>query len=140
MMINRGMLELMNKIPEKARLHDWWIGLIAASFGHISYISTATLKYRQHGNNVVGSKSFAAYIKQRVATLNNQKQSINACYEQGKEFLQIYQNELSEDEKAIITQFTSIADSNWLKKRYLILRYGFLKSGLIRNIGLFLII
>lgn len=139
-MVNRAMLKYLDTLPEKARLHDWWLGLIASSFGHISYISTATLKYRQHGNNVVGSTSFQTYIKDRVKSLKHQKQSIQACFEQGREFLKMYESELSEEDKKCISQFVSIADSNWLRKRYLLMRYGFLKSGLIRNIGLLIII
>ena len=139
-MVNRSMVECLKELPDAARLHDWWLGLIAASFGHISYVATSTIQYRQHGNNVVGSKSFGEYVKQRVKSLNNQKISINACINQGKEFLRIYQDELSEEEKKLISEFTLIADSNWVKKRYLLLRYGFLKSGLIRNIGLLIII
>lgn len=139
-MVNRSLVESLKQLPDAARLHDWWLGLIAASFGHISYIATATIKYRQHGNNVVGSQSFSEYVKQRIKTLDDQKKSIHACIKQGKEFLSIYQEELSEEEKKLITEFTLIEDSNWIKKRYLLIRYGFLKSGFIRNIGLLIII
>lgn len=36
-------------------LHDWWIALIAAGFGKVVYLDQATMLYRQHPGNLVGS-------------------------------------------------------------------------------------
>jgi glycosyltransferase involved in cell wall biosynthesis len=38
--------------PPKAASHDWWIGLIAETFGSVSYIHTPLIKYRRHINNL----------------------------------------------------------------------------------------
>lgn len=139
-MMNRSVVRLLKKLPKNPRYHDWWLGLIVSSFGHIDYLDTQTLNYRQHGNNVVGSKSFLDYVKLRIKSLQQQKKSLLGCINQGSEFLEIYQDALSEKERKLLTVFASISKVNWFKKRYLLLRYGFLKSGFVRNIGLLIII
>ena len=41
------------------------------------------------------------------------------------------------DKRKTATKFATMADASFFGRRYLALRYGFLKSGLIRNAGLF---
>lgn len=38
-------------------MHDWWLNLLALSFGHCVVLNRRTMKYRQHDNNVVGASS-----------------------------------------------------------------------------------
>ena len=49
------MLPLFSFSFNKYVIHDTWIGLIVALNGKIAYLDEATIKYRQHGNNQVGS-------------------------------------------------------------------------------------
>ena len=43
-------------MPENSKLviHDYWMGLMAASYGKIAYIDRKDILYRQHDNNCVG--------------------------------------------------------------------------------------
>lgn len=61
-LINRRLLEIALPIPEEAVLHDWWLALCGTVFGKTAYIDKPLLKYRQHGNNVVGAKSIPCLI------------------------------------------------------------------------------
>lgn len=46
-------------LPEnKDILHDYWIALVTSLKGRISYVDVATIKYRQHGSNQVGTKRY----------------------------------------------------------------------------------
>jgi len=56
MIVNSKLLDIALPIPEDALMHDWWLALCAAVFGHIGYIDKPLLKYRQHGGNAVGAK------------------------------------------------------------------------------------
>lgn len=52
--------EFLNRIlplpaNSKYMLHDYWMGLIVSLYGKIGYISKTYIKYRQHGNNQVGT-------------------------------------------------------------------------------------
>lgn len=139
-MFNYFLYQKLDILPRNARYHDWWIGLIASGFGKVSYLDVPTLLYRQHGGNQVGNKSFRGYVKKSILTLNKQKISINESIQQAEEFNKIYGNNLGKSKQLVLTKFTSLNTFGWIKRRYTILRYGFVKSGLIRNIGLLIII
>lgn len=53
--MNRKLKEIINIIPEKAIMHDWWSAIVAAEFGLIVPLKEQTILYRQHNNNVVGA-------------------------------------------------------------------------------------
>jgi len=46
-------------LPKSSKyvLHDYWIALIISQTGKITYLDEPTLKYRQHTNNKIGSKT-----------------------------------------------------------------------------------
>lgn len=54
MMFNGKLKELFLPMPPEIRMHDWWISLITATFGIISYIDIPLIKYRQHSQNTIG--------------------------------------------------------------------------------------
>ncbi len=129
-----------NRLPQNARFHDWWVALIAASFGRISFVEESTLLYRQHGNNMVGDSGFVAYLKNRLSNLRKQKETLHALYRQAEDFLSIYYNQLSEENRDILRRFSALEELGFVKKRFEAVHGGFLKSGMIRNLGLLLIL
>lgn len=126
--------------PKEIRFHDWWIGLIASSFGHIYYMDRPTLYYRQHGNNVVGNKSFFEYVKKSFLSLSKQKKALEETILQGKAFLELYGDELSIEKKEIVSHFSKLSSYGFVKKRRVLLKYRFSKTGILRNVGVFLLI
>ncbi len=71
MMVNQKLKDLMHfeKINyDKIYLHDWWIALVASAFGKVVYINEATIMYRQHEGNVIGSneKNTVSHLLYRV--------------------------------------------------------------------------
>ena len=40
---------------EELYMHDWFVALTAAAFGHIGFVDRPLLRYRQHGGNVKGA-------------------------------------------------------------------------------------
>jgi glycosyltransferase involved in cell wall biosynthesis len=139
-MFNGSLVEKLNVLPQKARFHDWWVGCIASTFGHICYLNEPTILYRQHGGNVVGNKSFSGYVKKSLLTLKAQKVTLNKTIQQAKEFYEIYEKDITYPAKRNIYLFSTLNQYNWFKKRYIILTKGFLKTGILRNIGLLIII
>lgn len=141
-MINAALRRVIQgfNLPVYAKLHDGWIGLIASSLGKIGYIDETTLLYRQHGNNVVGNQTFISYIKDRISSLKNQKEALNILQMQAQEFLYLYGSIINDDNKAIISRFANLSNVNMFQRRFNIVRYGYLKSGIIRNMGLMIII
>ncbi len=141
-MVNAALRKILqgSALPRQARYHDWWIGLIAASFGKIGYVKERTLYYRQHGENVVGDTGFTAYLKNRITKLHLQKEALQELYRQAEEFLTLYGDQLSAENREIISQFVQLQQTNFLHRRLALLHYGYLKSGVVRNIGIFIII
>lgn len=68
-LVNRACLEAALPFPEQAVLHDWWLAMVAARLGHLSYDPLARLSYRQHGRNLVGATGFGRQMRQRLRQL-----------------------------------------------------------------------
>jgi len=63
-----GKKELISKIipipvESKYLIHDHWIALIASLNGKIAYMQETHIKYRQHGNNQVGTRKISHGFK-----------------------------------------------------------------------------
>lgn len=56
-MINRALLDLALPVPEGVIMHDWWLAVLAVSAGRVAYIERPLVRYRQHGENVVGAEA-----------------------------------------------------------------------------------
>lgn len=141
-MVNAALRRILQSrsLPTQARYHDWWLALIAAAFGKIGFVREGTLLYRQHEGNVIGDTGFLAYVKNRSASIEQQKQALTALYKQAEEFLTLYGDQLSAEKKDIITHFASLNQNNYMKRRCEIFRYGYFKSGCLRNFGLLMIV
>lgn len=139
-MFNRAVADKIIRFPTMARYHDWWIALIAATFGEVTYLEEPTMLYRQHGNNVVGSQNFFQYVMDRIKNIKEQKQSLLEDERQAWEFYDIYKDMLLEEQAQILLDFSSMNHANWIEKRDRLFRYGFWKSGKLRNVGVFLLV
>jgi len=58
MAFNRSLLEIALPVPDQAVMHDWWLALCAGFFGRLEFVPEVLVKYRQHGANTIGAKSF----------------------------------------------------------------------------------
>jgi rhamnosyltransferase len=63
MLANRALLDLAVPAPAEMVMHDWWLGLLAATKGQLLYEDAPTVLYRQHANNEVG----AATLRQKLS-------------------------------------------------------------------------
>ena len=143
MMINRKLAELSLPISSSSIMHDWWIGLVASSFGKIGYIDESTIKYRQHGLNDTGAKKYSYLsIMQKVYNLlfGNELdiRLLRKNIKQSKAFLEVYDVRLNDGVKSMLEDFSSIESKSFIEKRKIIVKYGLFKDGIVRNIGLLL--
>ncbi len=69
-MINRELRAkaLLCPDPDKIRMHDWWLMLVASVYGRIGYIDQPLVLYRQHGDNSSGAEKDGtlAVLLQRI--------------------------------------------------------------------------
>lgn len=62
-MINREMMNILLPFLDEVYIHDRYFHIMAEIFGTRTYISEPTMLYRQHGGNLIGSKSFLSKLK-----------------------------------------------------------------------------
>ncbi len=58
LMLNKPLLNFAVPSAENVMMHDWWLALCAAAYGEIGFVDQRLVKYRLHGGNAVGAKSF----------------------------------------------------------------------------------
>lgn len=140
-MINGALRRILQSypLPKKAKFHDGWLGLIAASFGRIGFINEPTLLYRQHSANVVGNSSFLSYILSRVRNLSKQREALRSLYIQAAEFANLYNDLFDSKKLEVIVRFSKLHKERFIRRRIILIRHRYLKSGIIRNIGLMFI-
>jgi len=49
--LRRELLQHALPFPERLPMHDWWLGLIAESFGRVAFVPQPLVLYRRHGAN-----------------------------------------------------------------------------------------
>ena len=137
MMINRTLAMKSLSISSKAIMHDWWIGLVATTFGKIGFIEESTMRYRQHGKNDTGAKNYDyKFIINKLRKFSDI--NIDKNIFQAKEFLEEYKEELDEKSKIMLEEFSSIKEKPYLQRVSIICKYRLFKYGVIKNIGLLL--
>ena len=77
-------------------MHDWFIALTAAAFGHISFVDRPLTRYRQHGDNTIGASAQPLLIRAFSALRNGKaaKRRIMLTYTHTAVFKKLYGNEL----------------------------------------------
>lgn len=132
--INRPLLNLALPIPGYCDMHDWWLSLVGAAFGRVEPVPSATISYRQHGRNTVGAKEYMTlrYFIDGINRLGTQSAGKRV---QAKELLRRFDHQLTENQKEAIHTFVNLPQCSMVKKGYLIIKHGFFRSGLMRNLA-----
>jgi rhamnosyltransferase len=133
-MINQKLKDLVNEKSTGIRMHDWWFALVAKCFGEIRFISEATILYRQHSGNVVGSATFLKKITRGYA-LSEMMNSILLAIHQDKCFLVEYSGKMSQDQLLMFNDFTEILSRPSIQRIKILRKYDVRKYGKIRNIA-----
>jgi rhamnosyltransferase len=112
MVFNKKVVEVFIEYqPTYMTMHDLWIFHMCIFLGEIFYDDIPYILYRQHSNNVIGSKStLISRWKNRMKsfkTLSNQ----NYRELEAKEILKMYNNLLSNKDKEIIGILASYKNS-----------------------------
>lgn len=91
-------------------MHDWFIALTAAAFGHIVFVDAPLVDYRQHGSNVLGA-SRHGLIRRGLAALRapeRARERIALTYRQARAFREAYGDALPADAAAIVDDYLAI--------------------------------
>lgn len=122
------------------RFHDWWMALICAGLGNVRFYHVPTVMYRQHSDNQVGQTDFSSYVKRRAADADDIRRRLGETIAQAECFYRCYGNMLKKRKLKVLKRFCLLKEYNPVMKRLIMIRHGFFKSGLLRNIVLMLYI
>jgi glycosyltransferase involved in cell wall biosynthesis len=67
MLMNRALLDRAHPTPDGFFMHDWWIALVAATFGVVRGVDDTLLQYRQHAVNTYGIQKVPPILAYRGA-------------------------------------------------------------------------
>ncbi len=127
-MINKPLLELVkNRNGEGVIMHDWWLYITACAFGKVAFIDTQTILYRQHSCNAVGANN-------RIKSTSEMVNSVNKTILNASHFLKSYKNILSENHKALVSDYANIKNINPLKRFSILRKYKLYKYPLAKKI------
>lgn len=139
-MLNRPLRDMALPISPDAMMHDWWLALVASSFGHTEHISEPTMLYRQHGRNDTGAKAWNARAAVRrlsdlEETIRNMKKVNIQLQCQAAAFIERYQDVLRDSDREIMAALSHLNEYNYFLRRYYMIKYGFFYTDFLRNIG-----
>lgn len=136
---NRALLEKLRDIPPEARMHDHWMMLVASVFGHIAYVDEPTLKYRQHGANVLGSEGqrLGGAWRRFVSGRQGIQAALLASQRQAGAFVQRYGAELPVAQRGFLLRFSQLPQRGGFSRKLFCLRHGLRMSSGLRTLGLY---
>ena len=137
-LMNRALVEAALPIPEKVLMHDWWLALVAASLGKIIYIPDATVLYRQHSGNIIGSKAFFSLSNLlRLLDISSLELEIASLFKQGmalRDRLGERPDYCAPVYPVYLKSFLDAAQNNGIKTAFAAMRFNIKKNPWPRNL------
>ncbi len=133
-MMNRKLNLLSFPIPKESLMHDWWIGLVASTFGKIGLVDESLIYYRQHGRNTLGAQQFGTFqfYKNAFKKILGKDEMLKRIA-QAEVFLERYKDQFNDAQKKLVEDYIRLIHFSWAKKRTHAIRHGFYRSGFLRN-------
>jgi glycosyltransferase involved in cell wall biosynthesis len=139
-MANRPLVRRALPIPPEAVHHDWWLALVAAALGRVEPVAEATVLYRQHGRNQVGALRWdAAHVVRKARTFFDRSTLVRNMRDSGRQaraLLERLGSSLPDRKRSAIAAYVRLGECGFLGRRWRVARYGFYRTGWIRNLSL----
>ena len=122
-LMNQEMRRLFVESPDHALSHDYWLALIAYSFGRVSAIKNSLVLYRKHGNNV----SYAADHR-RLTKLERRMENLKKLFrrddylhqeiEMAKLFGSVFGEHLSKEQLIAVENIQNLKGRLFIEKKW----------------------
>ena len=138
-LLNRPLcrLALTHGDPARMHMHDWFLALTAAAFGQVICIPQPLVRYRQHGENVMGA-SQAGLAERGVRALSARekgKARIALTYRHTQAFLDAYGDTLPPAARKTVTRYLSLERKHKPGRMLGILRGGYRMQSFVTRAG-----
>ena len=123
--------------PARMHMHDWFIALTAASFGHIIFVNAPLVNYRQHGVNVVGAsqQSLAQRGRKALAQWEKGKARIALTYTHARAFREAYGDALPPAARNVIDGYLATEKMGKLRRVIAVQRMGCTMQSQVTRMG-----
>lgn len=119
--------------PTSAIMHDWWIALLASTVGHVTYVPTPLVKYRQHATNTLGSVERSGLAFTLSKLFRGDRSAAVQTYRQAAAFIEAYNDLLDPAVCEEMRAFASLHQRHKFERIRLILKHRILKQTLGRR-------
>lgn len=137
MVFNKAARKLLREAGENKSVitHDWWAYMVVTGCGgRVFYDSKPTLRYRQHGGNLVGQNSnWAARLRRIRMLFQGRFKHWNDC---NIAALLTLEHRLAPENREILQRFAKARDMSLLPRLIHLKRSGIYRQTLLGNIGL----
>ena len=134
MLFNAALREKAGPVPSGALMHDSWLALVAAAFGHIGFVDEPLYFYRQHGANALGATTGdARHVARRAREgVGAFRTRLQANVLQARAFV----DRFGSAAPACAWALAHLPEISFLGRRRAILQNRLFKQGLLRNLAL----
>lgn len=103
-------------VPENAIMHDWWLAMVATSFGKLEFMDQPLVYYRQHGSNTIGAKEHDVGTASRLRRIARAlslapNKHLQEVAKQATAFTERYGQELTQDNKEGLDRAEKLSNS-----------------------------
>ena len=139
LMMNAALRRLVAEHADPAvmHMHDWFIALTAAAFGHIIFLDEPLVRYRQHGVNVMGA-SRQTLLQRGVKALGawqKGKARIALTYRHTRAFRDAYGALLPREAAAVIDRYLATEAMGKIRRVLAVLRGGYTMQSRVTRMG-----
>ena len=118
-------------------MHDWFIALTAAAFGHIVFVNRPLTAYRQHENNEIGASRLGLLSRgvRALAGRKKAKRRIMLTYTHTQVFCRMYGDLLPEEAKEMASAYLATRSMRKIPRVLSVRRLGCTMQSPVTRIG-----
>ena len=146
-LMNRHLLQRVCPIPQSVPHHDWWIAIVAVTFGRVVALHEATVLYRRHSANHTGEyRDLTGGVRHWVSKVlgargrtGDLRRWLAISAAQAGMFLDRFEDELPQEVRVMLKEYSEIPNLGLFERKLRVLRMRTLpEHGIVRNLGLLL--